>query len=218
MKRLWGLTPDSSPCPCPHPRRLLPPPLPSPATGQGLLPSALPKGSWMESRETVTWRITSTWPKWVDCLLHSCKYRHWQTHRQTVTISRLTTEGCFQCNMFGKTITCENDNLPLTYNHRRKVVGFFFYVFHVSVGRVFHLVKAAHTGLLKRPSLDSRLLCPAEPAPLCSVYSHRPSEQLKDDWITKRSHIPTSRDSRVSWWIWMVEGVFLSSYHYRDDQ
>lgn len=78
-KQLWGLTPGSTPCPCPHLppprlRRCPPPRLLSPATGRVLLPSVPPRGSWAATRGTATWTTTSTWQRWAGYLPHICKY------------------------------------------------------------------------------------------------------------------------------------------------
>lgn len=80
-KPRWGLTPGSTPCPCPRlpppPLRHCPPPRPlSPATGRVLPPSAPPRGSWAGTRGTATWTTMSTWRRWAGYLPRSCKYTH----------------------------------------------------------------------------------------------------------------------------------------------
>lgn len=115
-KQLWGLTPGSTPCPCPHLppprlRRCPPPRLLSPATGRVLLPSVPPRGSWAGTRGTATWTTTSTWQRWAGCLPHSCKctccsflspnfLRRWSQFHQIIGLNREEHTVCTQLAVF----------------------------------------------------------------------------------------------------------------------
>lgn len=65
VKRLWGGSPECSPCPCP-PR--------CPTTAPAPRPSAPARGNsaWTKGTRSLTVK-TTTFPKWVGCSIRTCK-------------------------------------------------------------------------------------------------------------------------------------------------